>query len=51
MIEAMTESYHRDNTGLEAEAPIEHADGRWIAGPAYRRPDSVQIAPITALAP
>ena len=86
--------HYRDNTGLEADAVIEHADGRWIAaevklntspatidkaartllrlkdkttrqraanlttllvitptGPAYRRPDSVQIAPITALAP
>ena len=92
--ERATVLHYRDNTGLEADAIIEHADGRWIAaevklntnpgtidkaartllrlkakttrqraanlaallvitptGPAYRRPDGVQIAPITALAP
>ena len=89
-----TTFHYRDNTGLEADAIIERADGRWIAaeiklntgpnaidraakallrlkdkttpqraaslaallvitptGAAYRRPDGVQVAPISALGP
>lgn len=92
--ERATAFHYRDNTGLEADAIVERADGRWIAvevklntnpriidkaagtllrlkekttrqraadlaallvitptGPAYRRPDGVQVAPITDLGP